>query len=76
MSDIELLRLLDSRAEDIVDVLERKRAAAKALLTSFHALEDEIVRLSTVRGSVMAAARDIRSGGSRADAAAEKEKGA
>ena len=67
MSDKELLRLLDSCAEVLAELIKRKRAEHLAHFEAIGDLEDEITPLSTLLGSIMAAARDIRSGGSRKD---------
>lgn len=76
MSDAELLRLLDSRADEIADALKKRRARHLACFEEIQALEEEIVPLQTMLGSVMAAARDIRSGGSRKNAGASSSEAA
>lgn len=68
MSDKELLRLLDSRAGGTYDVIRQKRARHLELMTEAYALEEEIVDLGNVLGSLQAAMRDLRNGGSRKDA--------
>lgn len=63
MSDQELLRLLDSRAEGTTDALKKKRGRHLDLMTEAYSLEEEIVALSNVLKAVMDAADNIRNGG-------------
>jgi len=65
VSDAELLRLLDSRAESIADLLKEKRERHTALFVEVVAVETEMADLSNLLSSLSIAAKDIRNGGNR-----------